>query len=839
MYYLHLQADKFSNDDFLNEFNILISDLCTSFKHVIILGDFNLHFDQKSDPCIKRSLDLLNEHCLYQFVDKPTQKKGHILDWVVSNANNSLVKNVTVLDKQISDHVFILCELNIDKKENHKKEIVTRDLKHIDIAKFRSDIKSKLENFVIGNLSASIDEFNSLCSSVLDNHAPLKKKTVTCRSFAPWFSDEQKEAKRIKRQAERKWNRTKLQVHKDIYMYCKKKFYTSCELAKQIYFNDKFRNISSCKEMYQVTNKLFGTPQESKIPSNVPKSDLPNTFSEFFTNKIENIRKTFTSSVLTVSALEENVFKGIAFNKFKPVSEADIMEIMNDSSNKYCELDTLPTPLLKSSLQELCSVITSFVNLSLSSGDFPLSFKNSLVNPLLKNFALDQNDLKNYRPVSNLPFLSKILEKVVLKQTQSHLLLNHLGELFQSAYKKHHSTETALLKVYNDLLNGIDGGDICLLNLLDMSAAFDTIDHDILLNRLQTCFGFEGTVLSWFRSYLTNRSEKVKIENFYSTKKDVTYGVPQGSVLGPVLFTLYIQPLSKIFDNHNLNHHGYADDKQLYKTLSLININSELSNTETCVRDTKEWLAINKTKLNETKTEFIILGTPSSLKKLDKPTLMLDDTIILPSKKVKNLGVIFDENLSMNEQVSLLCQNMFVKMRHISLHRRYLTNEVTAQLLVSLVLSKMDYCNSLLTGLPKYLIDKLQKVQNCAAKICLKKRKFDHVTPLLKELHWLPVKERINYKIMSLCHKHFCGTLPLYLSDLLKTPQRTRTLRSANDPTRLVKPIKNLSTFGEKAFDHYAPQVWNELPREIRELENHSSFKRQLKTFLFKRAYNI
>ena len=166
---------------------------------------------------------------------------------------------------------------------------------------------------------------------------------------------------------------------------------------------------------------------------------------------------------------------------------------------------------------------------------------------------MNHNELKNYRPVTNLTFVSKILEKVVFQQILSHIDFNSLHAVFQSAYKKYHSTETALLNVYTDLLDGIDSGKICYLNLLDLSAAFDTIDHDILLERLHTSFGISGIVLKWIKSYLTNRTYCVKVGNYTSDSDTSRFGIAQGSVLSPFLFTLYTYPLSQFLTKSNLS----------------------------------------------------------------------------------------------------------------------------------------------------------------------------------------------------------------------------------------------------------------------------------------------
>ena len=263
-----------------------------------------------------------------------------------------------------------------------------------------------------------------------------------------------------------------------------------------------------------------------------------NSFSSHLKEKISLIHSAFTdhtSDILNADSPQLNS----QLASFEPATTAEVRKkIMSPS--KSCDLDPLPTILLKACLDVLIKPVTDIINASLCSGLFPEDFKCAHVNPVLKKTTLPKEELNSYRPISNLSFISKILETVVANRFSSHIYINGLTNASQSAYKQFHSTETALLKVHNDINLNIYNGKVTALTLLDLSAAFDTTDHDSLITRLSTWYGISGTALSWFTSYLTDRRQAIKIGNCFSDMLPTTCGVPQGSVLGPC-FSLCIQ----------------------------------------------------------------------------------------------------------------------------------------------------------------------------------------------------------------------------------------------------------------------------------------------------------
>ena len=444
--------------------------------------------------------------------------------------------------------------------------------------------------------------------------------------------------------------------------------------------------------------------------------------------------------------------------------------------------------------------------------------------------------MKNYRPVSNLSFISKIIEKVVAKRIHSHLSQTGTSNPFQSAYKKLHSTETALLKIHNDIVEAMDRGRVVALTLLDLSAAFDTIDHCTLLQRLESCFGISGHALNWFCSYLGDRHQQVKIGATLSQSSHIPFGVPQGSVLGPLLFTLYTTPLSTVISDHSIPHHLYADDSQLYVSFSASDSSASLQKLRSCLSSVQNWMLVNKLKLNPDKTEFLLIGHKKQREKyLAMFPVTLMDVETNPARSARNLGVIFDHDFNFRLHISQVCRSCFYHIRDFRRIRRYLSLENAKMLAHAMVTSRLDYCNSLLYGIADKDINRLQRVQNCLARVVTRSPPRTRSAPLLHKLHWLPIKFRVQFKICLLTFKTLSTVQPAYLHDLLSISNPSHSLRG--NKGRLLSVPKIRSKTGARAFSSCAPVLWNVLPLSLRSAESERTFRKQLKTYLFSLAY--
>ena len=522
------------------------------------------------------------------------------------------------------------------------------------------------------------------------------------------------------------------------------------------------------------------------------------------------------------------------------VTSEEIEKLISSMLSKSCQLDPAPTWLVKDVRGLLSPFIALLFNRSLASACYPSDFKKAVVRPLLKKHGLDATQAKNYRPVSNLSFLSKLLERCVQVRLQSFLDSNHLMPTTQSAYRQYHSTETVVTKVYNDLLIAADSGQVSALCLLDLSAAFDTVDHQLLIQRLERQFGLRGVVLQWFSSYLSGRTFQVVHSGCTSSVISVPCSVPQGSVLGPRLFIMYTADLEDQVSEHGVSYHAFADDTQLYVQCHYKDTSSAVQRLEHCITDVGHWMSANRLKLNTDKTELLWAGSRHGSASLGSsgPSLRLGAETVTPTDQVRVLGAILSSDLSPEKHVSNLCATCFYWLRQLRRVRRSLDAESAATLVHAFVTSRVDYCNVILAGASKSVTDKLQRVLNAAARIVTGTGKFDRgLSHLLHvELHWLDIPERIQYKLCSTVHRCLLNKAPQYLVDCcipVSDVAGRQHLRSASCH-QLFVPRHRRSSFGRRAFSVAGPMYWNSLPDSLRDpVHSVDNFRRDLKTFLF------
>jgi hypothetical protein len=407
--------------------------------------------------------------------------------------------------------------------------------------------------------------------------------------------------------------------------------------------------------------------------------------------------------------------------------------------------------------------------------------------------------------------------------------------MFQSAYRPFHSVETALLHVTSSILEQLDTGRNVYLVLLDLSAAFDTVDHKLLIAILRQKFNIAGTALSWIKSYLSGRTFRVKINGVLSEPRVVKQGVPQGSVLGPLLFNILMSQLATILDSiHGVGFHMYADDTQFWVSFDAKNPAAEISARKTI----SEVFAVIKTfmqshslKLNGNKTVFMPFSRVASS---FQPVSLESGLDILPSSSCRNLGVVLDTKLSLGKYITELRQSCFYHLKRLASVKTSIPKYVMPSFVHAFITSRIDFCNSIFSGLPISSIQKIQVLHSCCAKFLTGRRKFDSSTKALSFLHWLPVNSRITFKLCLFAHRMvYSQSCPLYFSKDLNTLSHGYNTRSTNAPILKSTFYPRCKFFGDRSFLVSIPTAWNTLPQSIRSIVDFIYFKRALKTHLF------
>lgn len=817
---------------FFDDFSVLMSIICVDFDCIVIVGDFNIHVDKPQGRGTKELCCVLDNFELTQHVKEPTHNKGHTLDLVISKGLN--ISKVSVIDVALSDHscVFFECVISLEKR-NTLSEVITRRC----ISENTSElfIQTFSSTPVLSGVSVNelVDLFNIKTKNVIDAIAPMKVKVVAGKKRSPWRNALLvRTEKRECRRAERRWRKTNLQVHYEIYKERLRIYNFNLKNAREAFFSEIIaKNNNNARALFTTVDRLTNPPVS--VAPELLSARACNEFSTFFTDKILKIRQSLSPSTLGPEHLQASCPTKLApytmtqFNRINHKILEDIIEHLKSSS---CCLDILPTNFFKRVYDCLASDLLLITNTSLLSGIFPQALKTAVIKPLLKKNNLDVSQMNNYRPISNLPFLSKIIEKAIFQQLNAFLARSNCFDVFQSGFRPHHSTETALVKVLSDIHLNTDCGKISVLVLLDLSAAFDTVDHNILLDRLQNWVGLSGTALNWFESYLKDRDYFVSLGNYTSERTQMTCGVPQGSILGPLLFNIYMLPLAQILQN-DICYHSYADDTQIYITITPGDYGpiQALSN---CIDQINDWMCQNFLQLNKDKTEIIVFGAKEERLKV---CAQLQLAMLKTTDQARNLGVVMDSDLNFNSHMKMITKSAYYHLKNISRVRGLMSQQDLEKLVHAFIFSRLDYCNSIFTGLPKKSIRKLQLIQNAAARVLTKTKKMDHITPVLRSLHWLPVCQRIDFKVLLLVYKALNGLGPKYISDLLIFYEPSRSLRSSGAGLLTVPRVR--TKHGEAAFSFYAPHIWNKLPESCRSAETLTTFKSRLKTFMFAAAF--
>lgn len=826
--------------EFFDELLVLLESLAVIDAPLYITGDFNIRLDRADDP---HTIQLRSTFDAYGFrvsESGPTHRCGGVLD-VVAARSTVLI---STHDVDISDHVLLTWPVDCERPVVPPTATSIRPWRRLDMAEFRAALLACPlcePQLWPQDADCAANLYDDVINSLLDRLLPVTVHLRRQRPSDPWFDSDCRSSKRLTRRLERAASTARRRVGEsaeavaaaaaaELAWRQQRASYRRLRHQKSLEFWSA--ELSTHREPHRIWSTIDRLLGRGRRPCTSVDAD---SLCDFFVRKVDRVRASTSDSP---SPTYSTVPGDASLLAFVNLDVADVGAAIHRLPNKSSSADPLPAFILKEVADVLSPFLAHLFNRSIDTGCFPKCFKIASLTPILKKQGLPEDDPASYRPISNLSIISKLLERLIATQFVRYVEGHKLLPAGQSGFRRGFSTETATTKVLSDLLDAVDRGDTAVLALLDLSAAFDTVDHDILLQRLSKSFGVRGRALEWFRSYLSCRRQYVRCRDVSSAMVDVLCGVPQGSVLGPILFILYTADLPSVIIPHGLSVHQYADDSQIYGACHPNSTSALADALSRCTTDVDNWMRSNRLQLNADKTDVMWCATARRSSRLPADPLSIANTLVQPVSAVRDLGILIDSDLGAASHVRMIVSRCFAALRQLRHLRRYVSNDCFRSLVVALVHSRLDYGNFIMVGLPAYRLRMLQSVLNAAARLTYGLRRYDHVSGALAELHWLRVPERVDFKlaVMTYCSLH--GLSPPYLHVFQRVADiaaRRRLRSSATDS--VVVPAYRLATIGRRSFPVAGALLWNSLPTDIQSSPSLTVFRSRLKTYLFRKSF--
>ena len=577
------------------------------------------------------------------------------------------------------------------------------------------------------------------------------------------------------------------------------------------------------KKMWGCLKKLFPKSKPSGVSSLeadgrliTSPSEIANQFNTFFVSVGEILAKKIIAPTRTALEFLNNTFPqtNCQFN-FKLVTVEEVRRQLGRlDPNKATGMDNIQAKLLKVSAPAISDSLCFLLNFSITSGQVPQEWKRARVSAIHKKES--KLDAGNYRPISVLPVISKLLEHIVHTQVYTYLTDNDLMSPEQSGFRKIHSTQTSLHRIMEHFYSKLQNGELVGMIALDLRKAFDTVDHHVLLDKLKF-YGINGVPLQWFRSYLQDRSQVVGVNGSLSDPLSVTTGVPQGSILGPLLFILYMNDLPGCLTKCDSNM--YADDTAFYTSAPSKETVMQRLQADLLLVD--EWLRANKLSLHIGKTVCMLITSRQRRRHISSDlSLRINDTRIQQVESSPYLGVTLDQNLTFHFHIENTIKKASRSLGALKRASYLIPQNTCITMYNALVLPHLDYCVTVWASVGDTQIQRIQKIQNRGMRIILQCGPRTHIHDMLSKLKWLSVKQRIRFMTCVLVYKIRNSLTPNYLTDTISTISHhypTRARMAENLYVSRAHP-RSLTTLGTK--------YWNELPPSIRTLPTLHAFKK-------------
>lgn len=791
---------------------------------VLFAGDLNINLLNDS-PGVNHFHNFIESYDLHQLITEPTRFTATtqtLIDVIITSDNLCVNSGKVVNLHGISDHCVTICDINKLITNKINKMVTFRSFKDFDEHKFFALFHSINWNYIyqLNDVNSMVEFLNENIISIFNINAPLRTVRVT-KPPAPWLTYNIREMMKVRDKAFNKYKMSKSLAHWNYYKDLKNEVNYAIRREKKAYMEFTLAQKNSKSTWNALRSlKILNKDNKYDIPNNLLDLDLINTH---FTNT-HLINKTATQINITEQYKNAQASQNLLF-EFASVEKKDVIKCLNSIKSNSVGVDLISLKMIKLVSIYLIDHLTFIMNCALTTAVFPEAWKQANVLPLAK--IPNPTELGHLRPISLLPTLSKVLEDLMKTQITQYVFQNNIVPNSQSGFREQHSTTTALATITDDLIRATDEGKISCLILLDYSKAFDSMDPNILCNKL-LYYGFSQNSVTLIKSYLHNRRQRIVYGNNISEYRHVNLGVPQGSILGPLLFSIYISDFHKVIKNCNI--HNYADDTQAYFSFT---IDDSLPSRDKINNDLVKLVdisAAHNLKLNASKSYVMLFGPKHKRDHVNtffKIKINGEDLPIIT--EAKNLGLWIDSDMRFTKHVNYLCKSSYNILRQLYPHRSILNSKLKLNICEALIISKLSYCDAIYgPALLKFDSDRLQKIQNSCFRFAYGIKKYEHISFKIAETKKLKLDKLRNVHLLSLVHKVLLSNKPIYLYLKLNRFRDVNSFKTRNTSI-LVIPRHSTAMF-KRCFTYVACKLYNGLPARF---QNYSivNFKKKLKAF--------
>lgn len=815
------------NVNCFDEFCNVLEGIYNEVDSIIILGDININLLKKNNES-NYFQNILTNFNLNQIVKDPTRisKEGESLIDVVCVSNHlkiNLCENIEMYD--VTDHMMVSCVVSINEcftDENGKKFFRNYSNFNYNLFSNEAFTLNWRQILDVNDINQKVMLLNDNINYLFDKHAPLVEYNPNKKRTPPYITYTIKKMIQLRQKAYKKYLRTRASADKRYYLDLKNYVGQAIKQEKNSYM--KYQLQANQNNPRGLWNKLreWGVKNKKNINScNLPKEISPNDINKYFVNIAGH-------SVVDINLLNfynNNFLENIPEFKFTLATCTDIYRTINSIKTNAQGIDNINIKMIKIVLPFIVDYLVHIINTSLTTGKFPVVWKTAVVTPCPKiENSLTLNDL---RPLNILPTLSKCIEKIVADQLKTFLCQNSILPSVQSGFRNKYSTQTALLKVTDDITEALDNSMVTFIVLLDQSKAFDIVHHELLMAKLKY-IGLSEEVLVWFNDYVNGRTQCVKYKNDYSGYQQTISGVPQGSILGPILFSIFIFDIGNVLKH--ISYHLYADDIQLYISSPVHKLKDSVELINNDLNNFSTWCKQNGLKINPNKSVALCIGSDINLQKINFNTLpiMINNEEIKRAHQSKNLGVILDEKLNFEPHINKIVGTAYMKLKMLNRLKNSLNEQTKFMLVQSLIYPSFDYCLPVYYGfLTQYNKFKLQKIQNACMRFAYGIPYRQHITPYYIIKKEMKLDKRFIYIYGVLLYKLVRSKCPQYLFVKLARKSDIHDVNLRFNNYRI--PRHNTTKF-KGSFSYNATIILNKITQFLGLSEN--AFKSTLKQLL-------